>query len=243
MEGAGDVLGHRPAGGLRTARALGIAAIALTCAGVAFAALVPIAPFSGAAPGRALAPGWEEVALPRIRRPDFALVQDEGTTVLRIVADDAAGSVAHRLAPGAPGNSMLAWRWKVDRVVEGADLARKDGDDFAARVYVTFDVPEEALSLGERVRIRLAKLFYGADLPTAAICYVWDNRHPVGTSVWNAYTSRVRMVVLRSGASDAGRWASESRDVGSDFRQAFGQSAPAITAIALSADTDQTHER
>ena len=163
--------------------------------------------------------------------------------MLRIVADDAAGSVAHRLAAGAPANAMLAWRWKVDRVVEGADLARKDGDDYAARVYVTFDVPEEALSLGERVRIRLAKLFYGADLPTAAICYVWDNRHPVGTSAWNAYTSRVRMVVLRSGASDAGRWASESRDVGSDFRQAFGQSPPAITAIALSADTDQTHER
>ena len=163
--------------------------------------------------------------------------------MLRIVAEEAAGSVAHRLSVDASRASLLAWRWKVDRVVEGGDLLRKSGDDYAARVYVTFDVAEETLSLGERVRMRLGKLLYGADIPTAAICYVWDNRHPAGTTAWNAYTSRVRMVVVRSGAAEAGRWVSETRDVAADFREAFGQAAPSITGVALSADTDQTRER
>lgn len=163
--------------------------------------------------------------------------------MLRIVSADAAGSVAHRLAVDPARAPMLSWRWKIDRVVAAADLARKDGDDYAARLYVTFDVPEAALALGERLRIRLARLLYGTELPTAALCYVWDNRHPVGATAWNAYSSRVRMVVLRSGAEGAGRWASEARDVAADFRAAFGGAAPAITGVAVSADTDQTHER
>jgi hypothetical protein len=181
--------------------------------------------------------------VPHIRAPEVALVEDAGTTVLRIHSADAAGSVAHRLRADARSTPVLAWRWKVDRVIEGADLKRKEGDDYAARVYVSFDVPESSLSLGDVVRIRLAKLIYGADLPTAALCYVWDNRHPAGTSVWNAYSSRVRMVVVRSGAADAGRWFAETRDVAADFRAAFGEAAPDITGVAVSADTDQTHER
>ena len=214
---------------------------------MALAALVAapgvIAPFSGEAAGAALPAGWELVALPRARPPQFALVEDGGITVLRIVAEDAAGSLAHRMSVDVARPTVLAWRWKVDRVVQGADLNLKTGDDYAARVYVTFDVPEEALAFGDRVRMRLAKLIHGAELPTAAICYVWDNRHPVGTTGWNAYSSRVRMVVLRSGAGEAGQWVSEARDVAADFRAAFGQAAPAITGVALSADTDQTHER
>jgi len=202
-----------------------------------------IAPFSGAAPGGALPAGWEAVALPRIRRPEVALVDDAGTTVLRIDAADAAGSVAHRLSADPARRPRLAWRWKVDRVVAGADLARREGDDYAARVYVTFDMPEDALSLGDRVRIRLARILYGTELPTAALCYVWESRAAIGTTAWNAYSSRVRMVVLRNGAEGVGQWASEARDVASDFRAAFGAPAPAISGVALSADTDQTHER
>jgi hypothetical protein len=202
-----------------------------------------ITPFSSGAPGPGLPPGWERLGLPDIRPPDFALVDDGGTTVLRVASADAAGSAAYRLAADAARTPMLSWRWKVDRVVAGADLARKEGDDFAARLYVTFDVPASSLPLAERARIRLARLVHGTELPTAAICYVWDNRHPVGTSAWNPYSSRVRMVVLRSGAAEAGRWARESRDVAADFRAAFGTEPPAITGVAVSADTDQTHER
>jgi hypothetical protein len=202
-----------------------------------------VAPFSGASPGGPLPRGWEEIALPGVRKPEASLVEDGGITVLRVVAADAAGSVAHRLRADPGRTPLLAWRWKVDRVVEKADLSRKEGDDYAARVYVTFDVPESALPLGDRARIVIARLLYGADLPTAALCYVWDNRHPPGTAAWNPYTARVRMVVLRSGMDGVGRWTAETRDLEADFRAAFGIQAPAITGVAVSADTDQTHER
>jgi hypothetical protein len=78
--------------------------------------------------------------------------------------------------------------------------------------------------------------------PAAALCYVWDNRHLVGVSAWNAYTDRVRMIVVESGPQHAGTWRSEQRGVAADFRAAFGEEAPPVIGIALAADTDNTGE-
>ena len=142
--------------------------------------------------------------------------------------------MVHALDASPSARPVLAWRWKVDRVVDRADLARKDGDDFAARVYVFFDMPVESLGVGARVKALLARAVWGETLPTAALCYVWDNRHAPGTSAWNPYTDRVRTVVLRSGSP--GAWARESRDLEADFRAAFGSQwtgpVPRVTGIA-----------
>jgi hypothetical protein len=51
------------------------------------------------------------------------------------------------------------------------------------------------------------------------------------------------MVVLRSGDLDAGRWVTESRNVHTDFVDAFGYEPPALRALVVAADTDQTGER
>ena len=83
------------------------------------------------------------------------------------------------------------------------------------------------------------------ELPSAAICYVWDNSHPVGTSAWNPYSRRVRTVVVESGAAQAARWVGEKRDLAADFRAAFGEAFAGrsrITGIAAGNDTDQTGE-
>jgi len=215
----------------------------LACA-PALASDAAIAAFSRTSPGAALPAGWSPLTLPRIAAPEFALVADEGVTVLRSRAASAAGTVAHALDASPARTPMLSWRWKVDRVVERADLAEKGGDDFAARVYVFYDVPVESLPLAARVKSALARAIWGEKLPTAAICYVWDNRHPAGTSAWNPYTDRVRTVVLRSGSP--GAWAEETRDLEADFRAAFGGQwqgpVPRVTGIAAGNDTDQTRE-
>ena len=141
---------------------------------------------------------------------------------------------------------MLSWRWKVDRVLERADMERKAGDDFAARVYVFFDLPLEELTFTQRMRIEVARLIYGREVPSAAICYVWDNRHPVGTMQPNPYSERVRMIVVESGASRAGQWTDARRNIEEDYRRAFetpaGKPVPRVSGIAVGADTDQTGE-
>lgn len=209
----------------------------------ALAASPAIAPFSQAAPSEALPSPWRLQRVPKARELELRTVVEDGVTVLRAHAANAAGAATH--AVRAPTEAaVLSWRWKVDRVVAGADMGTKSGDDFAARVYVFFDVPLESLPLAQRVKIRLARLIYGTELPTAAICYVWDNRHPPGTSRWSPYTDRVRIVVLE-GAPDAGSWKEERRELASDFRAAFGAQGgalPAVSGVAVGNDTDQTGE-
>jgi hypothetical protein len=194
--------------------------------------------FSSASPGVMLPTPWRTQALRRKHPADVRLVADEGRTVLQVRSESAFGGAAIRLQLAAP---VLSWRWKVDRVLDLARLGTREGDDFAARVYVSFEIPMDQLTFGERMRLRIARLIYG-DVPSAAICYVWDNRASPGTSTWSPYGDRVRLVVLRSGPGSAGRWEEERRDVAADFRAAFGREAPPVTGIAAGNDTDQTAE-
>jgi len=220
------------------------ALLALAFGGAVLAAeQASIASFNAMGTGE-LKPPWREVTLSNIKPVRFDLVAEEGATVLRARAEAAAGSAAHALDAGP--NAFLTWRWKVDRVVERADMKRKAGDDFAARVYVFFDLPLDALSFTDRMRILVARAFYGREVPTAAICYVWDNRNAVGTTMPNPYTDRVRMVVLESGAARVGTWVVERRDLERDYRLAFSLAenapVPRVSGIAAGADTDQTGE-
>jgi hypothetical protein len=226
-------------------RAAAAAFLALASTALAQAALT-VSPFSTSMPGAQLPPGWTEQRLPKAAPAEASLVAGEGITVLRVRSHRASGGAVHALPADAPPASHLSWRWKVDRVVEKADLARRDGDDFAARVYVFFAIPVAELPFLDRVKIGLARLLYGERLPTAGICYVWDNRHPVGASAWNPYTNRIRMVVVESGPARAGQWIGERRDLDADFRAAFGaqwsRPTPRVTGIAAGNDTDQTGE-
>ena len=131
-------------------------------------------------------------------------------------------------------------------MVGGGDMMTKAHEDFAARVYVFFDVPRDALPFTTRAKMRLAALLYGAELPTATICYVWDNKYPVGTHAASPFTDTVHTWVVQTGNSQANQWASESRNLEVDFRAAFGGfwkgPVPKVTGIAVGMDTDQTKE-
>jgi len=212
-------------------------------AALALAADAPgIVPFSAMAPGDLREP-WRLLSLVDVKPAEVALVADDGATVLRVSSFAASGSVAQSI-DASPRGLALAWRWKVDRIVQAADMERRAGDDYAARVYVFFDVPHSELPWRTRIKIAAIELVYGKAIPTAVICYVWDNRHPVGTSQWNPYTDRVRMVVLRSGAGEVGEWKTERRDLEADYRAAFGAGGelPRVNGIAAGNDTDQTGE-
>lgn len=215
----------------------------LTAANIS-AADAPAAVFSALAPGQTLPVQFRVLTVPKIASNRFSLVADEGKSVLQVDSEKSAGSLGLPMTTTSKSvNTQLEWRWKVSRLLDKADMATKTGDDFAARVYVFFDVPLQSLSFADRTRLRLARLIAGDDVPTAALCYVWDNSARVGHTQWSPYTNRVRMIVLQSGVANVGKWMAESRDVAADFREAFGVDAPAVTGIAIGNDSDNTGER
>jgi hypothetical protein len=75
---------------------------------------------------------------------------------------------------------------------------------------------------------------------TKAINYIWANRLPQGESLPNAFRSNAVMVAVESGDGKAGTWVTEERNVYEDYRALFGEDPPAIDAIALMTDTDNT---
>lgn len=176
------------------------------------------------------------------RRTEFSLVEDDGRTVLRARAEASTSGLIRELRVDPRAHPLLAWRWKVMNLIAKSDLASKAGDDFPARLYVTFDLDPATLGIGERMALAVARTIWGARLPLAALCYVWDTRLPVGTIAPNAYTDRVRMVVADSGSAELGRWVARERNVVEDFRRAFGMDPPVINSIIVSADTDNTGE-
>lgn len=115
----------------------------------------------------------------------------------------------------------LNWSWRVDLLLNGVDERAKSGDDYSARIYVV-------VSGG------------AAFWKTRSLVYVWSSNQPVGATWRNAFTSNARMMALRSGMKDAGRWVSEKRDIRDDFRRLFGEELDHIDAVALMTDTDNS---
>jgi hypothetical protein len=205
---------------------------------------VPVAP-ADAPDGAGWPPGWRPLALPGKAPPTrFAVERVDGRAVLRADADRSMSALAHPLAIDPGATPIVRWRWRVDAVVAGGRLGAKAGDDFAARVYLFFALDERTLPLAARMRLRFARGLYGDAVPAAALCYVWDGQAPAGSMASSPYTDRVQMVVAtgRETAPGAG-WVDVRRDCAQDFRDAFLQPAPAIDAIAVAADTDNTGGR
>jgi Protein of unknown function (DUF3047) len=209
-------------------------------------ASMPVArptPFSSGPLAATAPPGWAVQTLPKVQRQTFYdLVPEDGTIVLRGRADASASSLRHGLFVDPKAMPILRWRWRTARVLQGGDMTTKEGDDYAARLYVFFDRDPETMTFKERTLLKLGRARYGDQLPAAALCYVWDNRHPVGTIMDNAYTPFVAMVVASSGDAQVGRWQTLQRDVREDYKRAFNADPPRIIGVAVSVDTDNTGE-
>ena len=235
---------------MRAAAAIGtmivvIAASGLRAGSAAAAPVNPVTPLSDGADAK-LPPPWHIVTLPKIpRHTRYELVTVDGRRAVRADADGSYANVVHPLSGDTTATPVLRWSWRVDRFPADSDLAVKAGDDVAAKVCVLFDLPLERLSFGDRMKVRLGRSLFDPQLPAATLCYLWDRTQPVGTWLPNAYTDRVRMLVLRSAATgEHQRWFDERRDLRADFAQAFPDEArgglPRISAVAFVSDTDNT---
>lgn len=213
-----------------------------TLASARVLASAEVARFSGMTPGADVS-SWNVLKpAPKAADTRYQLVKDGETTVLKADARESMSGLTHPVRVDLRQFPRIRWRWKIAAPLQAADLTTKAGDDYAARIYVMFDYPPDKLPFATRAKLKLAESIYNQKIPTAALNYVWDNRQPVGTVRPNAYTDRARMIVTQSGAARAGRWVTETRDLAADFKEAFGEEAPDVVAVALATDTDNTGE-
>lgn len=163
--------------------------------------------------------GWEEHSFKG--HTQYRLVTQSDTQVVRAVSENAASGLLFETEIDLTQTPYLHWRWRVDNVLEGTDERSKQGDDYAARVYVVKK---------------------GGLLPwrTRALDYVWSSNQPRGSTWPNAYTDHAQMVAQRSGKTELGHWLSERVNVREDFRRLFGEEITRVDVVAIMTDTDNS---
>ncbi len=207
------------------------------------AAAVEVATFSRATVGKALPDGWKPLTFKKIpARTKYEVVSDGNVTVVKAMSEASASGLTKDVRIDPKEFPIVRWRWKVDNLLQKSDATRKDGDDYPARLYITFEYDPDKVSFGKKLKFKAGQALFG-DIPIGAISYVWETKAPVGAIIDNAYTDFVKMVVVESGPSQIGLWVDESRNIYEDYKKAFGEEPPMINGIAIMSDTDNTKER
>jgi hypothetical protein len=141
----------------------------------------------------------------------YRVTEENGERFLHAHADGQAIQIgiAHAFQPRE--FPLLRWRWRVTQLPPGGDERGKETHDSAAGVYVIFD---------NRIFPRVIK-------------YVWSSTVPVGTRMQNPLYWRAKMIVLRSGPSDLGKWYQETGNFYQDYKELFGAEPGQIQGIGL----------
>ena len=206
-------------------------------------ATIHVGTFSRAQAGAPFPDSWKPLTFHKIdEHTEYSLVEDNGIVVIKAVSRGSSSGLTREVTIDPKVYPIVEWRWKIENVLQKGDVTTKQGDDYPARLYITFAYDESKIGFLEQAQYELARLFHGQYPPTGAINYIWESRSPVGTMVPNPYTDRVHMIVIESGADKVGQWVAESRNVYEDYQKAFGDDPPPISGVAVMTDTDNTQE-
>ena len=206
-------------------------------------ALLEVGKFSGATEGNRLPDGWKPLTFKKVERhTQYEVVKDGSMVVVKAVSEASASGLTKEVMIDPQEYPIVRWRWKVENLLQKSNVTRKDGDDYPARLYITFAYEPDKVSFGRKLKYKAGQALFG-DIPIGALNYIWDGKSPIGTIVDNAFTDFAKMIVVQSGAQRIGSWVEEERNVYQDYKLAFGEEPPAINGVAIMSDTDNTKER
>lgn len=201
--------------------------------------------FSRGEPGGRLPEGWKPLTFKKIEsHTDYRLVEDQGHTVVKAYSNSSSSALTREIKVDPKEYPIVQWSWKVEHLPQQGDVTKKSGDDYAARLYVTFEYDPSLVGLLDKAKYVALRMIYGRYPPFGAINYIWERKTPRGTIVPNPYTSQVKMIVLETGTVRLNEWVEEERNIYEDFKQAFeGREPPMISGVAIMTDTDNTGEQ
>lgn len=164
--------------------------------------------------------GWEEqrgsAARWTVADGALHLVQDDDSTT---IGTDRGFPIDPEVAP------RLVVRFRVLEWPERADLAYKETEDSALRVFVVFDRGG------------------GWFRPPHTLGYAFASTRAAGDIITSDRFDQVKYLPVVSAADYDGGWVEIERDVVADYVAAFGRRPPRIKAIGIKADANDTDGR
>jgi hypothetical protein len=222
-----------------------IALLVALLAGCASLAPPPtvVAAFSGNPPDADAPRHWRPLIIHRAKAPtQYRLVYDENSraVVVHARAERSASGLKQPLDVDPAIRPRVAWRWRVQDLIAGADNLDRHAEDSPVRLMLFFDGDKRRLPPRDQVALDMAQMVSGQEVPYATLVYLWENRQPVGTVIGSAHTGRIKMVVAGSGRDRLGQWKQFERDYVADFERAFGELPGRLIGVGIMTDTDNT---
>lgn len=125
---------------------------------------------------------------------------------------------------------ILSWRWRVDKFPTVRHEGTREGDDYAARLYILFSA--QPVQQGASP----VEVFTHAH----AINYLWSRELPLNQHISSPFDNRSQMLVASSGDQAVGQWVKVSRNLVEDYRAIFKKEPPPIVGIAIMTDSDNS---
>lgn len=155
----------------------------------------------------------------------YRIEKERGVSYVRASSDNSASALYYRIKMDAKNRRpTMKWKWSVEKFPTKKApevLGGETEDDFAARVYVIF--PAMFITNWKVLE------------------YIWAETIPSGTIGTSPYSKNIKLIVLEQGLNKDKKWASEERDIYSDYVKLFGRKPEYnIGAIAFMTNTEHT---
>jgi len=213
------------------------------CATFAPPPTAEVAAFSGNAAGAGEPRHWQPLIITRAKAPtQYRLIYDEKAraVVVHARAERSATGLKQPLDVDPASRPRVAWRWRVQDLIAGADSLDRHAEDSPVRLLLFFDGDRQRLPARDQIALDLAQMVSGQSVPYATLVYLWENRQPVDTVIDSAHSGRIKMVVAGSGRDRLGQWKHFERDYVADFERAFGERPGRLIGVGIMTDTDNT---
>ncbi|MDP2279956.1 MAG: DUF3047 domain-containing protein [Nitrospirota bacterium] len=147
------------------------------------------------------------------------IVSDSGEKVVQLKSDNASFSIGREVNVDIKNYPYLAWRWKASKLPPHGDVRSGKTNDQALQLLVAFE--------GRKI-----------------LSYIWDSNAPEGTvtdeSIAWPVSLKVKVLTLKSGTSDAGKWLTVTRNVYDDYRKLFNEDPPHVKGIRIQTNSQHT---
>lgn len=154
----------------------------------------------------------------------YEVITENDTSILKATSNNSASGLVFEQEINIKEFPYLNWSWKINKPLPVLDEETKQGDDYAARVYVI---------------IKDGWFFW----QTKALNYVWSSRTPPLPNWPNAYApDNTLMVPLRTATSPNQSWFQEKRNIYEDLKEWLGKEVEIISAIAIMTDSDDSKQ-
>jgi len=177
------------------------------------------------------------------RATQYRLVSLDQERVVEALADGSVSGLKFRLDADPRSRPIFEWRWRIDATLGGADVGERSADDSPVRLVLAFAGDVDTLPIQEQMFFERVKLLAGHDMPYATLMYVWDNRRAPESLVVNPHTTRIRKIVVESGAQGVRQWRSYRRDIVADFERVYGTAPGRLIGVAVVTDSDNTRQK